>query len=68
MEIKLKRRYIIKTQNGSILCQDGEFFNGRFVGPGAHGARAWKRKSAAEAYALRINGTVHEIDERGIEV
>jgi len=69
METKLQRRYIVTTQRGSILCTNGEFYKPTFIGPGTgHSARIWRIKKYAEQTALRFEGFVQEVDERGMEV
>jgi hypothetical protein len=69
MVIKLQRRYIVTTQRGSILCTSGEVYKPTFIGAGTgHSARIWRTKKYAEQTALRFEGFVREIDERGMEV
>ena len=69
METRLQRRYIVTTQRDSILCTNGEVYKPLFIGPSTgHSARIWHIKKYAELTALRFEGYVREIDERGMEV
>lgn len=68
MKNRLQRRYIVKTRSGSTLCTDGNIYKSPFVGPGGHNAKVWHIKKFAEKTALRFEGFIQEIDDKGIEI